>query len=108
MPKPEFTADEQFLINYAKSPAAFKSGSDHVWGYASGATFVAGVGIYYESVYVMAIAFVVLIGFRIREELVNKRWEPTWRNIFLKYEAALETVQDDADSSEDAGSLSES
>lgn len=102
MPVPQFTADEQFLIDYAKSPTASKSSADHVWGYGSGATLVAGVGIYYESVYVMAVAFVVLIGFRIREERVNKRWEPTWRSIFLKYEAALESVEEDAGSSSES------
>jgi uncharacterized membrane protein YhiD involved in acid resistance len=96
MSKPEFTADEQFLVNYVKSTKAVSSSGNYMWGYVSGAILVAGCGFYYESIYVMAIAFVVLIGFRIHEERLHQQWQPLWKSIILKYEATLETVQKQA------------
>jgi len=98
MSKPEFTVDEQFLVNSVKSVEAASSSGNYMWGYVSGAILLVGCGIYFENLYVMAIAFVVMIGFRINEERMYARWQPLWRSIIMKYEAALKTHEKKDDS----------
>ena len=65
-----------------------------MWGYVSGSILLAGCGAYYDSVGVMIVAFIVLVGFRIYEEHYQKRWVPLWRSVIQKYETVLEATAD--------------
>ncbi len=88
MPIPNFTDDEQYLINFAKSRKASSQPNPYIWGYLVGGTAVAGFGAYHDNVPVMATTFVVVCGLRIHEELFQSRWLPLWRSIITNYEAA--------------------
>ena len=98
MPLPDFTDDERYLINCAKSTAANAQTNSYMWGYLVGGAVLAGFGAYQSSVPMMLAAFVIVCGFRIYEELFQSKWLPLWRSIIAKYEAAaLGDVDPDVD-----------
>lgn len=88
MPLPEFTDDERYLINCAKSTAANAQTNSYMWGYVIAASILAGIGAYQSSIPLLVSAFAVVIGFRIYEEFYQNKWLPLWRSIIAKYEAA--------------------
>ena len=88
MPLPDFTDDERYLINCAKSTAATSQTNSYMWGYLIGGAFLAGFGAYHNNVPMMFSAFVVVCGFRIYEELFQSKWLPLWRSIIAMYEDA--------------------
>jgi hypothetical protein len=94
MPNPDFTPQEKYVISYLKSPAAIRSSASFMWGYVIGSILLAGCGVYFDSVFVLIVAFIVLIGFRIYEEQYQKGWLPVWCSIVRKYETALEASVD--------------
>lgn len=89
MPRPDFTPDEQYLVNYAKSPTARRNAGAFTWGYVMGGIALGCCGAYYKSVELMVVAFALVIGFRIYEERYQRRWDPVFRSLIAKYEAAL-------------------
>ena len=89
MTRPEFTADEEFIIAYTKSPRAVGDSIAYLCGYIIGGAIVAGVAAYYDSVLMMLAAFIIVCGFRVYEEWFQYRWFPCWRSIIGKYEAAI-------------------
>ncbi len=97
MPKPEFTPDEQYLVDQLKAPIASRGSAAFMWSYVFCTTLVAGCGAYYDNVVIIFIAFIVLVAFRIYEEYCQKQWEPYWRNIIEKYEAGLDDTRDSQD-----------
>ena len=88
MPLPDFTDDERYLINCAKSTAATSHTNSHMWGYVVASSFLAGFGAYHSNIPMLLSAVAVVIGFRIYEELFQSKWLPLWRSIIAKYEAA--------------------
>ena len=88
MPLPDFTDDEQFLINCVKSPSATQQSNSYMWGYVIGGVLVAGFAAYYQSVPMMLAAFAVVCGFRIYEDRFQSKWTPLWKSIIEKYESA--------------------
>ena len=88
MPLPDFTADEQYLINSVKSPTAFGRSNSYMWSYLSCGAIIAGFAAYYGSIRMLLSAFVVVCGFRIYEERYQLKWMPLWRSIIAKYESA--------------------
>ncbi len=88
MPFPDFTNDEQYLINCAKSTKANGPANAYMWGYVVAAAVLAGFGAYHGNVPMMLAAFAVVCGFRIYEEMFQSKWLPLWRSIIAKYEAA--------------------
>ena len=96
MPLPDFTDDERYLINCAKSTAANAQTNSYMWGYVIAGSVLAGFGAYQSSIPMLLSAFAVVIGFRIYEELFQSKWLPLWRSIIAKCEAAaLGDVVDD-------------
>ncbi len=89
MPLPEFTSDEQYVIDFVKSPKASSLSIAWMCGYLSGGIVIAGFAAYLGSVPMMGTAFVVVCCFRIWEEWYQTRWLPLWRSIIAKYEAAV-------------------
>ena len=92
MTYPNFTPDENYLISYVKTPSAGSSSSSYMWGYILSGSLIFGLGVYNESVSFMAIAFAIVIGFRLYEEWYISKWTPKWRSIIEKFEAALSDV----------------
>ncbi len=101
---PEFTNDEQYLINFIKSQNAVGGSSLYMWSYVLGGITIAGFAAYFGSIPMMGAAFVVVCGFRIYEDWYQLKWMPAWRSIIAKYEAAAagngsnSTDDSDADS----------
>jgi hypothetical protein len=90
MPRPQFTADEEYLIQSARSPMAGSDGGAFMWGYVGGGLGLAAFAVYSGSVVLLGSAFLVVCGFRIYEERHQKQWTPLWRSIINKYEWAVE------------------
>lgn len=88
MPIPDFTDEERYLIDGLKSQGA-AGASQYMAGYLIGAAVLAGFAFYSASLPMMAVAFLLVVGFRIYEELNQRRWTPIWRSIIEKYEEAL-------------------
>lgn len=86
---PKFTAQEQYLINYMRSADAAGRSRGYSLGYVVVACVVAGYGALNDSIPMVVIGFLVVVGFRVYEEWYQSRWSPVWRSIFNKYEAAL-------------------
>ena len=89
MPIPDFTPDEQYLIDSLKSPGATRGSSSQMWGYVISGAIIAAFAAYYASVPMMLCAFAVVCGFRIYEERYQRKWMPIWRSLIEKYEAAV-------------------
>ena len=87
MPLPNFTDTELYLINFTKSPSSTGQ-SSYMWGYLIGGAVLMGFGAYHDSVPMMLTAFIVVLGFRIYEEIYQSKWLPVWRSIIEKSEAA--------------------
>lgn len=87
MPLPELTPDELYVINYMKSRMA-SAWSPHEWSYLLTGVVLCALGAYYESIPFLVCAFIVVCGFRVSEDLSQRKWLPVWRSIFEKYEAA--------------------
>jgi hypothetical protein len=88
MALPNFTTDEQYLINSIRSPKASFSTNSYMWGYIIGGSLIAAFAAYHANVLMMLAAFVVVCGFRVYEEHFQLKWMPLWRSIIEKYEAA--------------------
>lgn len=101
MPLPDFTDDEQYLINYVKSPSAAQRSYSYMWGYVIGGALLAGFAAYYQSIPMMLAAFVVVCGFRIYEERLTSKWTPLWKSIIEKYESAAVRASGDERSAGD-------
>jgi hypothetical protein len=95
MPLPDFTDDEQYLVNSVKSPNAAGKSNSYMWGYIIGAVTFAGFGVYHENVPMLLTALVVVVSFRIYEERYQMKWMPHWRSIIVKYEAACVAESED-------------
>lgn len=89
MPVPEFSDGERYLIGFLKSKTAADSSKRYMWGYVAPCSIFAGVGAYNSDIQLVLMAFVVVVGFRIYEEVSLSRWWPHWRSIIEKYEAAI-------------------
>ena len=88
MPLPDFNNDEQYLIGCLKSSKASRTSNSYMWGYIIGSALIAGFAAYYENVWMMLAAFVIVCSFRVYEERLQSRWMPYWQSIIEKYEAA--------------------
>ncbi len=89
MPIPEFTPDEQLLINSVKSPKNMASLNSYMLAYILSGIILGAFGVYYESVPMMGATIVVLCGIRIYEEWWTSKWMPLWRSVIDKYEDAV-------------------
>ncbi len=89
MPLPEFTHEEQYLISYVKSPDLSKHYNGYMWGYLIGCSVLAGFAAYQQHFGMVLAAFAILCGFRIYEDRYGSRWNPIWRTLIEKYEAAI-------------------
>lgn len=98
MPMPDFSDDENYLINCAKSPDVSKSSSSYTWGYLIASAGLAGVAIYENNFWLLFSAFVMVCGFRIYEERFQAKWLPHWKSIINKFEEAC-TSEPDGDNS---------
>lgn len=94
MPLPEFTDDEQYLINFVKSPAASSENNTFMWGYLIGGFALTFFGTIRNEVTLILVAFVLVCGFRIYEEFIQAKWTKIWSSIIGKYEAALKHSAD--------------
>lgn len=88
MPLPNFTSDEQYLINCVKSPTASASASTFMWGYIVTGALIAGFSAWHENLLMMLSAFIVVCGFRVYEERFQSKWTPLWKSIIEKFETA--------------------
>lgn len=95
MPLPDFTPDEQYLIDSIKSPHAASGSSAYMWAYIIGGGLIACFAAYYESILMLGSAFVAVVGFRIYEEYFQARWLPLWRSVVRKYEDACQEAERD-------------
>ena len=86
MPLPDFTDDEQYLINCVKSPGATQQSNSYMWGYLIGGALIAGFAAYCQNIPMMLAAFIVVFGFRTYEERFQSKWTPLWKSIIEKYE----------------------
>lgn len=93
MTRPEFTADEQYLIRFVQSTTAARQYNSYMWGYLTTGLVLAGFAAYNDSVLMLLSAFVVVCGFRVYEERFQSRWTPVWRSIIEKYEAAIRQTE---------------
>lgn len=89
MSKPEFTAEEQYVISFVQQD---KTGTWHPYVVSQ---FVLGVAlaamaVYVNSLYLAVCGICILVGYRIYEDRYQSRWTPVWRSIIEKYETALE------------------
>lgn len=101
MPLPDFSDDERYLINCAKSTAANGQTNSYMWGYLVGGAVLAGFGAYHNSVPMMLAAFGFVCGSRIYEEIFQSKWLPMWRSIIAKYETACTDDSVEADTNDD-------
>lgn len=85
---PNFTPDEQYLIDAVKSPGASSGASAYMWAYILGGGLVAAFAAYHQSILMLGAALVAVVGFRLYEERVQAKWLPLWRSIIAKYEDA--------------------
>jgi len=88
MPLPEFTPDEQYLINSVKSHKSLGTSNSYMWGYLTGGVLLCAFAAYYDNTAMLVAAFLVVCGFRIYEDRWQSKWMPLWRSIIDKYEAA--------------------
>jgi hypothetical protein len=89
MQRPQFTPEEQYIINLSKSPAVARDRT-YMWTYLASGILVAAFAAYYGNMPMMLAAFVVVCGFRIYEERYQRRWEEPLRTLIQKYEAAFD------------------
>lgn len=89
MSRPEFTRDEQYLINYVLSPIASRGESHAAWWQLIGASGLFGFGIYSEIPVMLYAGFVALVAFKIHEMIHGRKWGAIWRSVLQKYEEAL-------------------
>lgn len=87
---PEFTPEEQYLIQYLRSPGTSKSLFSQMIAYIAGAITLAAFGIYHSDVAIISAAVVLLVGLRIYEGVIQSKWLPVWRSLISKFESALE------------------
>jgi hypothetical protein len=87
MPIPTFTPDEKCLIDAIRGDRT-QSFSD-VLVYSLAGMALAAFGVFYDSVWMMLSAFVILCGYRVWEEWRQARWRPILRSIVLKYDQAI-------------------
>ncbi|QDU46981.1 hypothetical protein Mal52_55090 [Symmachiella dynata] len=87
MPRPQFTKQEQVLIDWVKVSSG--DSSSYMWTYLVTTAIIAGFAVYFESIVMLVCAFVIVGFFRIKEEHAQKRWAPIWTSILTKYEEAL-------------------
>jgi len=98
MSLPDFTDDEKYLIQCAKSTTATVQTNSYMWGYLVGTAVLAGFGAYHDNTPMMMSAFIVVCGFRIYEEIFQAKWLPLWRSIIAKYESAAHDEFDQKES----------
>jgi hypothetical protein len=89
MGRPEFTRDEQYLINCTLSPSASRIASHAAWWQLAVASGLFGFGIYSEVPVMLYAGFVTLVAFKVQEMIQGRRWGPLWSSVFQKYEEAL-------------------
>jgi hypothetical protein len=87
---PTFSAEEQYLVSVMRGDV--KDTSAFMWTYLLTGALIAGFAAYYENIWMMLSAFVVLCGVRIYEERWQLKWRPVTRSVILKYEAACAGV----------------
>ncbi len=97
MSKPEFTPDEQFLVDHLKASNPSRGSEAYMWSYVFCTTLLAGCGAYYDNVVIIFIAFIVLVAFRLYEAYSQRHWDPHWQNIIEKYEADVDDTRDTQD-----------
>ncbi len=89
MPLPDFTDEEQYLINAVKLSSARGQLNSFMWAYLISTAGLACAGVYYNNV---GLAFTAVVGicfFRIYEEVSQSKWGPHWYSIIVKFENAL-------------------
>lgn len=86
MPMPTFTGEEQYVISVMRGDV--KDTGAFMWTYLLSAGAIAAFAAYYENIWMMLSAFIVLCGVRIYEEWWGLKWRPVSRSIIVKYEAA--------------------
>lgn len=104
MPLPNFTDDERYLINWAKSTAANSQTNSYMWGYIIAGSVLAAFGAFQSNIPMLLSAFVVLVGFRIYEEHSQSKWFPLWRSVLEKYESACSGGSTEPESDAEADS----
>ena len=92
MARPEFTVEEQYLINYMRSGRGDSPWNPYTLGYSLSATILAGFGIYTDSLAMLVWALLLVCGFRVYEDIHQSRGQRTWRSILDKYEAAIQSM----------------
>lgn len=96
MARPEFSADENYLISYVKSSRG-RTTNSYMWGYVFSSSLVFAFGVYQQSIPVMVIGFVTLVGFRLYKEWYGARWTPAWQSIVEKFESSADVSDDNSD-----------
>jgi len=85
MPLPNFSPEEQYLINIVKS-SEISASNPYMWGYVIAGLLMCGFAAYHNSIPLLVCAFLVICGFRLYEEWYQRRWMPIWRSIIDKFE----------------------
>jgi hypothetical protein len=87
MARPQFTAEEEYLINAVLSD---KGAPDPLmWSYIVSGLGLAGFAAYHESIPMLLSAFVVVCGFRLFEARAHRGLTVQWRSLLEKYETAV-------------------
>lgn len=94
MPRPDFTDEEQYLIDVVKSKMASEGQLSASIGMVVSTGVLAAFGFYHRNVEMVLGAFIVLVGYQIYVELTQARVTPQWRNIITKYESACDDETD--------------
>ena len=89
MKRPQFTPEEQYLVDISKSPSATRDRT-YMWTYLASGILLAAFATYHGSMGMMLAAFIVVCGFRIYEDWYQRRWEEPLRTLIQKYEAAFD------------------
>lgn len=88
MPLPDFTDEEQYLINAVKLSQSNRRPDSFMWAYLLSSAGLGFAGTYYNNPGLAFTAVVAICCFRIYEEFHQSKWGPYWYSIITKFEEA--------------------
>ena len=104
MPLPNFTDDEQYIVNSTKSASANDHANSYMWSSLIGSVLLAGFGVYHKNMQMMLAAVGLVCVVRIYEERLQSQWLPVWRSVITKYETACTVDSFDSEPKSDVDS----
>ncbi len=87
MTKPQFSNEEQYLINSLRMGKGGNIAYD--LGYLIPSFVLGGCGIYWNHPFPIFAAFGAIAAFKVWEWSQQSKWAPLWKSIIDKYEDAL-------------------